>query len=153
LLIVNFIGRRALSPPVAGQPQLKSATIKVDQLSYPALQTSRIKMRLPNAERAFVDVEKLRDYCLSQTHPRGRHKARVFADALGMTPVNAEELRRLILAAALVSDATLAEKDDYGQRYVVDFSINRTGLEARVRTSWIVRRGEDFARLTSCYVL
>jgi len=110
-------------------------------------------VRLPNSERALVDVEKLRDYCLSQTHPRGRHKARVFAEALGMTTVNAEELRRLILAAALVSDATLAERDDYGQRYVVDFSINRTGLEARVRTSWIVRRGEDFPRLTSCYVL
>jgi hypothetical protein len=49
-------------------------------------------MRLPNAERAFVDTEKLRDYCLSQTHPRGRHKARVFAEALGMTAVNPEEL-------------------------------------------------------------
>jgi hypothetical protein len=110
-------------------------------------------MRLPNAERAFIDIEKLRDYCLSQAHPRGRHKARVFAEALGITAVNAEELRRLILAAALVSDATLAEKDDYGQRYVVDFSINRTGREARLRSSWIVRRGEDFPRLTSCYVL
>jgi uncharacterized protein DUF6883 len=110
-------------------------------------------MRLPNAERAFVDTEKLRDYCLSQTHSRGRHKARVFAEALGMTAVNAEELRRLILAAARVSDATLAEKDDYGQRHLVDFWINRTGLEARVRTSWIVQGGEDFPRLTSCYVL
>ena len=110
-------------------------------------------MKLPNAERAFVDIEKLRDYCLSQTHPRGRHKARVFADAVGMTAGNAEELRRLILAAALVSDATLAEKDDYGQRYVVDFSINRTGREAKVRSSWIVRRGEDFPRLASCYIL
>lgn len=87
-------------------------------------------MTLPNAEPAFVDIEKLREYCLSQTHPRGRHKARVFADALGMAAGDAEELRRLILAAALVSDATLAEKDDYGQRYVVDFSINRTGRQA-----------------------
>lgn len=110
-------------------------------------------MRLPSAEQAFIDIKKLRDYCLSQTHPRGRHKARVFVDALGMTAADAEELRRLILAAALSSDATLAEKDDYGQRYVVDFSINRTGRETRIRSSWIVRRGEDFPRLTSCYIL
>src|SRR5215831_1965768 len=110
-------------------------------------------MRVPNAERAVVDIEKLRNYCLSQAHPRGRHKARVFADALAVTAVNAEELRGIILAAALVSDATPAEKDGYGQRYVVDFSINRTGKEAKVRTTWIVRLAEDFPRLISCYVL
>ena len=110
-------------------------------------------MKLPNAERAFVDIEKIQDYCLSQTHPRGRHKARVFADAVGMVAADAQELRRRILAAAVISDATLAEKDDYGQRYVVDFSINRTGREATVRSRWIVRRDEDFPRLTSCYVL
>lgn len=36
-------------------------------------------MKLPNADRAVVGLAKLRDYCLSPTHPRGRHKARVFA--------------------------------------------------------------------------
>ena len=35
-------------------------------------------MKLPNAEQAFVDVRKLRDYCFSTEHPRGQHKARVF---------------------------------------------------------------------------
>jgi hypothetical protein len=42
-------------------------------------------MSLPNGERAIVEVAKLRDYCLSPTHPRGRHKARVFAASLGIT--------------------------------------------------------------------
>ena len=41
-------------------------------------------MRLPNPSRAFVDASKLRDYCLNAQHPRGRHKARVFASALGL---------------------------------------------------------------------
>lgn len=36
-------------------------------------------MKLPNGDRAVVDIVKLTDYCLSTTHPRGRHKARVFA--------------------------------------------------------------------------
>ncbi len=31
-------------------------------------------MKLPNAERAVVDLAKLRHYCLNPTHPRGRHK-------------------------------------------------------------------------------
>ena len=50
-------------------------------------------MKLPNCQRAVVDIEKLRDYCLSTEHPRGRHKARVFATTLGLTADNAELLR------------------------------------------------------------
>jgi hypothetical protein len=41
-------------------------------------------MSLPNGERAIVDERKLREYCLSAVHPRGRHKARVFASVLGI---------------------------------------------------------------------
>jgi hypothetical protein len=110
-------------------------------------------MKLPNPERAVVDVEKLRDYCLSREHPRGRHKARVFAAALGLIASDAEELRDAPLIAARTHDAIPTERDEYGQRYVVDFIMTRQGRQARVRSSWIVRRGEDFPRLTSCYVL
>jgi len=42
---------------------------------------------------------------------------------------------------------------EYGQRYVVDFPMKRQDKEAVVRSSWIVRREEDYPRLTSCYVL
>lgn len=50
-------------------------------------------VRMPNAERAVVDTRKLRDYCLSADHPRGRHKARVFQSVLGFTSAGAEDLR------------------------------------------------------------
>ncbi len=110
-------------------------------------------MKLPNADRAVVEIEKLRDYCLSSSHPRGRHKARVFVTALGITADDAEELRQAILSAVLTEDATPTERDEYGQRFVVDFLMRRHGKEAVVRSSWIIRRGEDVPRLTSCYVL
>lgn len=110
-------------------------------------------MKLPNAERAVVEIEKLRDYCLSTSHPRGRHKARVFVTALGITADDAEELRQAILSAVLTEEATPTDRDEYGQRLVVDFSMRRQGKEAVVRSSWIIRRGEDVPRLTSCYVL
>jgi len=100
-----------------------------------------------------VDIQKPRDYCLSFEHPRGRHKARVFAAAIGMTADNAEELRGAPLSAVLTPDAVPIEQDEYGQRYVLDFEMVRTARRARVRSSWIVRGGEDFPRLTSCYVL
>lgn len=42
-------------------------------------------MQIPNCERAIVDIVKLRDYCLNLDHIRGRHKARIFRNALGLT--------------------------------------------------------------------
>ena len=35
----------------------------------------------------IVDLAKLRDYCLNEEHPRGRHKARVFRSRLGLTAI------------------------------------------------------------------
>jgi hypothetical protein len=110
-------------------------------------------MRLPNADEAIVEITKLRDYCLSPTHPRGRHKARVFAAALGLTADDAETLRDAILLAVQTTDATEAEQDAFGQRYVVDFRMQGPRINVIVRSTWIVRTGEQNPRLTSCYVL
>ena len=110
-------------------------------------------MKLPNYNRAVVDIAKLRDYCLSVEHLRGRHKARVFAAALGLTAADAEELRDALLLAAQTGDALPTEQDAYGQRYVLDFTMHGPAGQAIVRSSWIIRAGEDFPRLTSCYVL
>ena len=110
-------------------------------------------MRLPLPERAVVDIAKLRDYCLNQKHARGRHKARVFASALGITRENAGVLRQALLEAAVSAEATLGDKDDYGQRYVLDFEVAGPAGKGTVRSRWIVLSGEEFPRLTSCYVL
>jgi Domain of unknown function (DUF6883) len=109
-------------------------------------------MQLPNGDRAVVDLAKLRDYCLNPTHPRGRHKARVFASVLGLTADHAEELRVVLLAAAVSNDAVATDADDYGQRYEMDVRITGPAAEGWVRTGWIIRADEDFPRLTSCYV-
>ena len=66
---------------------------------------------------------------------------------------DAEELRAALLAAAREQDAGASEADEYGERYVLDFSLRHEGREARVRSSWIIRKDENFPRLTSCYVL
>lgn len=109
-------------------------------------------MRLPNPESAVVEVRKIRDYCLSPEHPRGRHKARVFASVLGLTSDDAEKLREALFSAALSSEVTPVE-DEYGKRYVLDFRMKTGAGSATIRSGWIVRRGEDFPRLTSCFVL
>lgn len=109
-------------------------------------------MKLPNGDRAIVDVRKLAEYCLNSQHPRGRHKARVFA-AVGIRDTNAEKPRKALLAAAAGTDAQLGTATAHDQRYVVDFDLVRKGATVRIRSTWIVRVGEDLPRLTSCYVL
>ena len=110
-------------------------------------------MRLPNAERAFVDMAKLRDYCLSEVHPDGRHKARVFRAALGIGPEDAEKLAASIIEAAGNADATRREDDVHGMRFEFDFRMQKGPKSATIRTAWIVRAGENYPRLASCYVL
>lgn len=53
--------------------------------------------KLPNIEGAILDIRKITDYCLSPEHPRGRHKARVFRDALELKRDDAEWLRTALL--------------------------------------------------------
>ena len=109
-------------------------------------------MKLPGGERAVVDPVKLRGYCLNPAHPRGRHKARVFAEQLGLTAARIEPLRKALLAAARDGEAIKGEEDGYGQRFVVDFRMNGPKGSVTIRSAWIVRKGEDFPRLTSCFV-
>lgn len=110
-------------------------------------------MKLPNPERAVVDIQKLRDYCLNPEHRRGCHKARVFAARLGLTAADADYLREALLTAVREHDAVPAEADEYGSRYMIDFMASGPAGQAAVRSHWIIRRGEDFPRLTSCFVL
>jgi len=63
-------------------------------------------MKLPNGALAVVDIRKLRAYCLSPHHPRGRSKARVFA-SVGIREGDAEELRTALLQAARSAEAQL----------------------------------------------
>jgi hypothetical protein len=110
-------------------------------------------MHLPNAEFAFIDLNKLQTYSLNLQHDRGKHKARLFLAILGLSADDAEILRTLIRTAILTQTAQLSSQDEYGQRYIVDFSVTRNQQTASVRTTWIIRPTETFPRLTSCYVL
>ncbi len=110
-------------------------------------------MKAPNADRAFVELSKLRDYALNPTHRVGGHKARLFAILLGITINDAEAVQEILLKAIQTKDATLGELDEYGQRYVIDFLLTWQDKQAIVRSAWIIRPTEDFPRLVTCYPL
>ena len=109
-------------------------------------------MLLPNGEAAIVDIIKLVDYCLNHEHPRGKHKARVFGAALGLTREHAEPLRSALLRAAASAEAVRTGSDGFGDRYVLQFEMAGPKGTATVLSSWIVRRNETAPRLTSCFV-
>jgi hypothetical protein len=108
-------------------------------------------MKMPGGDAAIIDQRKLTGYCLNPEHPRGKHKARVFA-TLGFTVENADELRTALLKAAASTEAQPSASDQFGDRYVLEFEIEGPHGKGIVRSTWIVRRGERAPRLTSCFV-
>lgn len=72
---------------------------------------------------------------------------------LGITRKNAELLQSALRKAAVEEEAVQAHRDEFGQRYVVDFEMKVALGRGIVRSTWIVLTGEDLPRLTSCYVL
>ena len=108
-------------------------------------------MVIPNAEHAVVDIRKLRDYCLDPLHPEGKHKARLFAAALGITADDAGDMRLILLEKVKTQPAQVGRRDLYGQRYTVDFMLKWHGKQAIIRSGWMIEHGSDIPRLTTCY--
>jgi hypothetical protein len=109
--------------------------------------------RLPHGDEAILDIRKIEDYCMSPSHPRGRHKARVFREALDLQHSNAAWLRNVLLEAAHSNEASPIAVDHGGTHWRLDATIRRQGKCAVVRTIWIVRTGESVPRFVTCWVL
>jgi hypothetical protein len=108
--------------------------------------------RLPNAERAVLDLRKIEDYCLNPEHPHGRHKARVFRTVLGVGRADSQWLREAILEGVRSSEAIELITDEHGVRWRADVPITRQTNRISVRTLWIVKAGEDIPRFVTCWV-
>lgn len=109
--------------------------------------------RLPNGEHAILDIRKLEDYCLNAQHPRGRHKARVFRDALGIGRPDGRWLREMLLAAAQHTEATEVVSDSFGRRWRIDVPVERQNRRIVLRSIWMTRSGEDIPRFITCWVI
>jgi hypothetical protein len=108
---------------------------------------------LPHADRAVLDLPKVEDYCLNPAHPRGRHKARVFREALGVDRSDAAWLRQTLLDGLPEQEAVELANDRYGTRWRVDIPVTRQNRRIVVRTLRIIRSGERAPRFVTCWVL
>ncbi len=110
-------------------------------------------MKLPNANRADLGT-KIEDYSLNFRHREGQHKARVFLSVLGISLENAALLRRAVLEAANTSNDVEPRGDNgFGEVFVMRFAMKTAAGSALILTAWIIRHGEDFPRLATCYIL
>ena len=109
-------------------------------------------MLLPNSDQAILDIRKIEDYCLNPSHPRGRHKARVFREALNLQRSDAAWLRDALLEAARVGEASEVVVDVWGSHWRLDAMIRRHDKAVVVRTIWIVRVGENWPVFITCWV-
>jgi len=108
-------------------------------------------LKLPNAEKAVISPEKLRDYLLSLSHPIGRFKA-VFFKKLGYSSENWKLLERDLRNLILSRDVTSILETEYGKKFVVQGDItspeNKT---VRIVTVWVILKGEDTPRFITAY--
>ncbi len=92
-------------------------------------------MKLPNGDKAEVDLRKLIEYCLSPVHPVGKHKATVFRSALGLTSTDAFVLREWLLRAAASEPIIKGSSNDHGDRYQIDFEVTTSSGRATIRSA------------------
>ena len=122
-----------------------------DMIGQPRLPGGSMTVLLPNIEKASIDLKKLTGYVLNTNHPEGRHKARVFLSALGISATDGEWLAAAILAGLRRSEAKLQSTTNWGAIYRVDMDIVRAQRCAKVRTGWLC--AAEAARLATCYVI
>ena len=89
-------------------------------------------MKLPHGDKGIIDQRQGVDYCLSPDHDDGKHKARLFANLLGLKREHAGWLLAARREAAGSGEAVLGRADRHGQRYVIDFDLaGLTGRDTR----------------------
>jgi hypothetical protein len=110
------------------------------------------RFHLPRAREAVIPTDKLVGYALDPQHPRGRHKARVFAAALGIRQSHWRYLHDQILEAIVDAEVRGIRITPHGVLYdIVVFIDGVNGATHRVATIWLVA-GDRPPRLVSTWV-
>lgn len=110
-------------------------------------------MRLPNAELAIVEREKIVEYLLNARHRYGASKARFFLKfgfEINDWSVFAESLR----GHGRRHEVSRVRQTGWGPRYEIDGELNTPdGREPRIRTVWQFDKGQIAPRLITAYPL
>jgi hypothetical protein len=108
-------------------------------------------MKLPNADRAIVDEEKIVGYLLNRQHPDGAGKAK-FYESLGfdvsLWQVLADALKDLVKHSPVRCHVDSV----HGSKYIIEGPLHTpSGRTEVVRSVWIIDHGKTVPRLVTAY--
>ena len=107
--------------------------------------------KLPYAEIAIIEGEKLRGYVLSSAHPVGRFKAAFFS-RFGYSAENWEAFEGRLRELILSQDVTRVEETRYGRKFVVEGSLaSLSGETVQIVTVWVILKGESIPRFVTAH--
>ena len=110
-------------------------------------------MRLPNADRAFVEQEKIANYLLSNSSPRGKGKANFFV-RFGFSATKWQAFVNALKLQGANNEVVEVTETVYGLRYEVNGIIETPhGRNPRIKTVWQFDTGTDYPRLITALPL
>ena len=108
-------------------------------------------MKLPNANRAIVNREKITEYLLCSAHPDGYSKSVFFAQ-FGFTLERWKIFAESLCNHGATHKVAKVVESAYGTRYSIDGSIKTPdGRNPKVRTVWIIEKHAVIPRLITAY--
>jgi hypothetical protein len=109
--------------------------------------------RLPQAQIATVEEEKITRYLLAGDHPAGRGEAAFFG-RFGFTKENWQLLRDALLDHARFAGVVAVGETEFGQKFILEGRLTAPdGRRPRVRSVWFVPRGKTAPRLVTAYAV
>ena len=108
-------------------------------------------MKLPHAEHARVDREKITDYLLSPSHPDGASKTAFFT-SYGFRAEEWQVFAEALRKHGQTHPVVKVVDSSYGSRYSIDGILEAPdGRRPLVRTVWILGKGSTEPRLVTAY--
>ncbi|MBI4082676.1 MAG: hypothetical protein HY423_08710 [Candidatus Lambdaproteobacteria bacterium] len=110
-------------------------------------------MKIPYANAAVVQEDKITNYLLAEWHSRGSDKAEFF-QRFGFRADQWQVLADALRKHGTQHEVTGTRDSPFGTRYIVEGALETPhGTRPLVRSVWIVETGTSFPRLVSAYPL
>ena len=88
---------------------------------------------------------------ISETHPVGKWKAKIF-QSHGYTQKNIDSLRDGLLSIANEEEVNDIINTIYGTKYIINGNLKTpSGKELNVKTIWIIDTGQEIPRFVTAY--
>ena len=117
------------------------------------IEGAKTSMKLPNADKAIVEREKIINYLLNAEHHTGSSKANFFSK-FGFSPEKWEILAKALRIHGQTHEVEKVNITDYGTRFVIEGKLNTPdGRHPHIRSIWQLDKDAVAPKLITAYPL